>query len=109
MSEIGRGLKPVTQFESPAIGSGVAEKAFQIRRRFIVGLDLVSLTVEGLAPVVVRFDVDMKDETVLPQSVIPFLGDVWAEVRVSAIRDFDGVSSQNAGDQCIGLRHAIRN
>jgi hypothetical protein len=34
---------------------------------------------------------------------------VWAEVRVSAIRDFDGVSSQNAGDQCIGLRHAIRN
>ena len=109
MSEIGLGLKPVTQFESPAIGSGVAEKAFQIRRRFIVGLDLVSLTVEGLAPVVVRFDVDMKDETVLPQSVIPFLGDVWAEVRVSAIRDFDGVSSQNAGDQCIGLRHTIRN
>lgn len=98
-----------TQFESPAIGSGVAEKAFQIRRRFIVGLDLVSLTVEGLAPVVVRFDVDMKDETVLPQSVIPFLGDVWAEVRVSAIRDFNGVSSQNAGDQCIGLRHTIRN
>ena len=98
-----------TQFESPAIGSGVAEKAFQIRRRLVVGLDLVSLTVEGLAPVVVRFDVDMKDETVLPQSVIPFLGDVWAEVRVSAIRDFNGVSSQNAGDQCIGLRHAIRN
>jgi len=98
-----------TQFESPAIGSGVAEKAFQIRRRFIVGLDLVSLTVEGLAPVVVRFDVDMKDETVLPQSVIPFLGDVWAEVRVSAIRDFNGLSSQNARDQCIGLRHTIRN
>ncbi len=74
-----------------------------------MSFDLVSLTVEGLAPVIVRFDVDMKDETVLPQTVIPFLGDVWAELRVSAIRDFDGVSSQNARDQCIGLRHAIRN
>ena len=57
-----------------------------------MSFDLVSLTVEGLAPVIVRFDVDMKDETVLPQTVIPFLGDVWAELRVSAIRDFDGVS-----------------
>ena len=74
-----------------------------------MSFDLVSLTVEGLAPVIVRFDVDMKDESVLPQTVIPFLGDVWAELRVSAIRDFDGVSSQNARDQCIGLRHAIRN
>ena len=51
------------------------------------------MTVESLTPVVVRFDVDMKDETVLPQTVIPFLGDVWAKVRVSAIRDLDGVSS----------------
>jgi len=51
----------------------------------------------------------MKDETMFSQIVIPFLGDVRTEVRVPAIRSFDGIPSQHAGDQRIGVRKAISN
>jgi hypothetical protein len=67
------------------------------------------LPVEGFALVVVGCDVDMKDETMFSQIVIPFLGDVETEVRVPTIRSFDGIPSQHAGDQRIGVRKAISN
>ena len=51
----------------------------------------------------------MKDETMFSQIVIPFLGDVRTEVRVPAIRSFDGIPSQHAGDQRVGVRKAISN
>ena len=67
------------------------------------------MPVKSLAPVVVRFDVDMKDETVFAKFLVPFLGDVWAEVRVGAIRMFDGIYTQQVGDQRIRVGQAIRN
>ena len=67
------------------------------------------MPVEGFAPAVVGCDVDMKDETMFPQVVISFLGDVRTEVRVPAIRSFDGIPSQSAGDQRVGVRKAISN
>ena len=51
----------------------------------------------------------MKDKTMLLQIVVPFLGDVRAEAGVATIGVFDGVYSQHAGYQRIGIRLAIRN
>ena len=50
----------------------------------------------------------MKNENMLPQVSVPFLGDVGAEIRVAAIGVFDGVPSQHAGYQRISIRLAIR-
>ena len=109
VSEISRRLKPFIQLQPPAVCDRFTKEALQILRRFIVGLDLVSLPVEGFAPVVVGCDMYVKDETVFPQIIIPFLGDVRAEVSVPAIWGFDRISAQHAGYQRVGVRQAIRN
>lgn len=109
MGKIGRRLKSAIQLEYPAVGDCLTKEAFEIFRGWSVGFDLVSLPVELLTSVVVGRDVDMKDETILLQVAVPFLGDVRAEVGVAAIGWFDGVSSQNAGYQRISIRLAICN
>ena len=50
---------------------------------------------------------DMKDKYLLSQNVVPFLGDMRAEFRVSTVAVFDGVSSKRVNDQCIGVSPAI--
>ena len=82
----GRGLERGVKLEFPPEGHGIPVKALQIVGRRTIRLDLRPLPVEGHAAVVVRSGVNMKEENRLPHVNVEDLGDVGAEVRVTAIR-----------------------
>jgi len=67
-------------------------------RRCTVGFDLGPLPIGTFTPVVIGCDVDMKNEAMLLQVVVPFLGDMRSKVPVTTIWGFDGGASQNAGN-----------
>src|SRR5579859_2592083 len=102
-----RGLKAVVELECPAIHDRIAEKSPERIGGRGSGLDFIALSVEIDAAIIVGRDMDIKEKHRLVEVVVPFLGDVRAEVRMAAIRNLFGASSEGAVDQCIGVSLAI--
>src|SRR5262249_61670506 len=80
--EAGRGLEPVVELELPPVSDHVTVEALQIRGRGAVGFDLVALSIEGAASIIVRCDVHVKYEDVFSEVEVKSLRDVAAEGRM---------------------------
>jgi hypothetical protein len=106
--EIRGGLKTDIQLELPSEGAGVAVKPFYVSRRRVVSFDLVALSIERRAAIIVRSDVDIKNENVFAENVIKLLRDVASKIRMAAIGYFLGRSAQRAVNQFVCVSGAVR-
>src|SRR5262244_3870465 len=83
-----RWLKGAVELELPTKRDGVTVEALEVRRRRTVSFDLVALSVECHASIVVWHHVEVKHERVSTQVAVEFLSDVPAKIGVAAIGSF---------------------
>src|SRR5262245_46650701 len=85
----GRGrLKGAVELELPTERDGVTVEALEVRRGRSVSFDLVALSVECDASIVVWHHVNVKHEHVSTELAVEFLSDVPAKIGVAAIGSF---------------------
>ena len=68
----------------------------------------LALAIERRAAIIVRSDVDIKNENVFAENVIKLLRDVASKIRMAAIGYFLGRSAQRAVNQFVRVSGAVR-